>query len=846
MSNSKNLKYFINLENRARHKLIKRYNKPLSYHDTKMINDILYNEKNHYVEEFKEYLIYEDYNEFLKRFYRSKELDIKLPKILIFYEKYSKIYPNYTVIPESKYMYKNIKRKQKMIDQIQSNKNKQRNFENEEEDEDSNEDVSNTVFSSRIMNSICRRTLTTINKSHNDGNSEKSINDFLDKINNIENRINNEFSKNNFSKNMNKYNKSQKEIFLHINKIKKDFLTDKQTPKTTKVSPNNNEKHLDIHFTYSKKNIFKNDINRKKNNNENDSNININSNIINKKNSNNPNLIFINSYIHKKSNKIISNNNSIGNANNNNTNNTTTPHIKKKAMNSNKKQKLPTALLKQSLINSLNNMNNIKENTKKNKINEYCKNVTNNLNSKAKISLGEALLKNDKIILSINTSTSPRIINEKIISSSIGNKTNIFNKNKEYQNQPFSNKKLMNTKKIKYNLLDMYNNKFFENQKLKKANKVNKLKKNKIQNKENNINNDNEVNNDKEKNKDTNTISDNQINIYSKKPQSHRNYYNSKILSSGNISNTNNEINNYININTNNLNKKFILTDRLKSDFKNKSQKVISSPNSMNNSSNNFYFQSSLHKNKNNGKNIKNTSEDNNKRLIYNYNIINNIYDNSTHINIYTGNEFYKPFIFQNNSIFNNSNLTPAVTYSKSPLAADEMEITNKNNEKKGLIVNNTSYLRSQINLKEKQNKYKINLGKIISEQTLEEDKPIMSDRHTAHYKLIEKFGKYFFKKKRHNSNFIDNNINSNTNINTNIKSIKKQNNKNGYILINNNNSSKNIGNNTQRNKMIYKNINLYKVLKYNTNSNTPNKNKYNILINTNNRKLKNLYLSPK
>ena len=125
----------LSLENRARYKLIKRYNKPLSYYDMKMINDILYNEKTHYVEAFKEYLIYEDYNEFLKRFYKSYEIDIKLPKILIFYEKYSKIYANYTAIPESKYMYKNIKRKQKMIDQMQNN-----DINSEyEDDEESNE-----------------------------------------------------------------------------------------------------------------------------------------------------------------------------------------------------------------------------------------------------------------------------------------------------------------------------------------------------------------------------------------------------------------------------------------------------------------------------------------------------------------------------------------------------------------------------------------------------------------------------------------------------------------------------------------------------------------------------------
>ena len=92
--------FFEKLEKRARYKLIKRYDKPLFYHDIKMINDILYNEKTHYVEMFKEYLIYEDYNEFLKQYYSDTLLRKKLEKILSFYEKYSKIFPNYTAIRE--------------------------------------------------------------------------------------------------------------------------------------------------------------------------------------------------------------------------------------------------------------------------------------------------------------------------------------------------------------------------------------------------------------------------------------------------------------------------------------------------------------------------------------------------------------------------------------------------------------------------------------------------------------------------------------------------------------------------------------------------------------------------
>jgi len=44
----------------------------------------------------------------------------RLPKVFEFYEKYSKVFPNYVTIPENKYMFKNIERKQKMIDDKQN------------------------------------------------------------------------------------------------------------------------------------------------------------------------------------------------------------------------------------------------------------------------------------------------------------------------------------------------------------------------------------------------------------------------------------------------------------------------------------------------------------------------------------------------------------------------------------------------------------------------------------------------------------------------------------------------------------------------------------------------------
>ena len=72
-----------------------------------IINNIVYSEKFHIVALFKDYLISDDLSEFLKR---------SIPKFYEYYETFSRIYPNYTSLPEAKFIYKNIHKKQKMID----------------------------------------------------------------------------------------------------------------------------------------------------------------------------------------------------------------------------------------------------------------------------------------------------------------------------------------------------------------------------------------------------------------------------------------------------------------------------------------------------------------------------------------------------------------------------------------------------------------------------------------------------------------------------------------------------------------------------------------------------------
>jgi hypothetical protein len=83
----------------------------MDVYNVKVINDIIYNDPGHIVAVFKDYLIQDDISDFLKRFYNFNEILIRLERIYEFYEKYSKVFPNYFPISESKYMYRNIERK---------------------------------------------------------------------------------------------------------------------------------------------------------------------------------------------------------------------------------------------------------------------------------------------------------------------------------------------------------------------------------------------------------------------------------------------------------------------------------------------------------------------------------------------------------------------------------------------------------------------------------------------------------------------------------------------------------------------------------------------------------------
>ena len=57
-----------------------------SYKHYKVISDLIYNEPAHVVSVFKDYLILDDINEFLKRRYNKHDASLRLPKLCNFYD----------------------------------------------------------------------------------------------------------------------------------------------------------------------------------------------------------------------------------------------------------------------------------------------------------------------------------------------------------------------------------------------------------------------------------------------------------------------------------------------------------------------------------------------------------------------------------------------------------------------------------------------------------------------------------------------------------------------------------------------------------------------------------------
>ena len=216
------------------HKSFQKFYSDDAYYNIMKIDEIINNEKSHLVAEFKDFLVLGDTGEFILKYYNKKETQKIYKQILDYYNENLFIFPNYVALHESKYIYNNIQKKQKIIDiQEELNDNKK-----EKKTDDKNE--KNKVFSVKEIESILNETdtsgikqyfgLSENNTENGIDKNEKQILELIDKINVMEKNINinkenktikQEEKKMNISNGNNENNSKEKKMYK-INKKEKE------------------------------------------------------------------------------------------------------------------------------------------------------------------------------------------------------------------------------------------------------------------------------------------------------------------------------------------------------------------------------------------------------------------------------------------------------------------------------------------------------------------------------------------------------------------------------------------------------------------------------------------------
>ena len=247
VSYSNNYDYISNQTKIILKKLANKYKRGPEFYYKKIISDIIDNEPSHLVASFKEYLIY---GEFLKDYFYLNEIIKFLPLIFEYYHSSTVIYPNYVTFEEKKYIYKNIKKKQQIIniqqeqeelDEIINKKKlkKEKQKNNDIISYESDNTGKSDIFTPHIINSILNQTNTSNNIKlfgvNFTNNTSEELADFIEKLKNEEKKIS--------LKNKNLKNRNKHIISIHKGcSIKKENNKSNNTNTYNTISTKNNTK----------------------------------------------------------------------------------------------------------------------------------------------------------------------------------------------------------------------------------------------------------------------------------------------------------------------------------------------------------------------------------------------------------------------------------------------------------------------------------------------------------------------------------------------------------------------------------------------------------------------------
>ena len=198
-------------------KLLNEYNSTPETYNIYIINNIIFNINSRKVSHFKDFLLLYDPNDFIRKYYYKKECFAHLKYYISFYEENNKIFPNYFCLPESKYIYWNIRQKQNILNNIE-NMNMNTKFKKKHQSY-------STIFSNSIKRSIYNESeypSNSINSKADEGIKKliKTINENYSNISYIKKKEKkNDISVKNINKKKNSQNIKKNNNLNFFNKI---------------------------------------------------------------------------------------------------------------------------------------------------------------------------------------------------------------------------------------------------------------------------------------------------------------------------------------------------------------------------------------------------------------------------------------------------------------------------------------------------------------------------------------------------------------------------------------------------------------------------------------------------
>ena len=146
-----------------------------------MVENLMCSGHCHLVAVFKNYLIEDDNSEYLRRLYKYKESVSRLKKLFSYHIETSVIFPNYTPLFESKYLYNNVIRKQRIIDaqqnlEVKKNNKKRKDFFYKDD----------KIFNSTIFDEILTQSESVLRIVFGIEKKQKKLKDKYTSLNNIQ------------------------------------------------------------------------------------------------------------------------------------------------------------------------------------------------------------------------------------------------------------------------------------------------------------------------------------------------------------------------------------------------------------------------------------------------------------------------------------------------------------------------------------------------------------------------------------------------------------------------------------------------------------------------------------